>query len=207
LFVKSVKMGLRVPVSGSTLIKVGAAATILGSALLVAAPIFRKVLKLVLLESAGETRTLFVVVTLALFFVALLLLPLGMMGFHLLQRRNYGHLGSGGFLTIILSSLTLASGLAGYLWGGSLGLLWLSYPVGTSGLMVGFVLYGIATLQARVLPSWCGLVFTGALPATIALLWIRPFFGFSEGVSTTAILFGLSWLGLGYALLRKVTTR
>lgn len=207
MFVKSVKMGLRVPVLCSTLIKLGAAATILGSVLFVAAPVFRKVLKLVLTESAGETETLFVVVTLVLFFVALLLLPLGMMGFHLLQRRSYGSLGSGGFLTIILSSLALASGLAGYLWGGNSGPIWLSSPVGTSGLMVGFVLYGIATLQARVLPSWCGLVFTGALPAAIALLWIRPFFGCSEGVSTTAILFGLSWLGPGYALLRKITTR
>jgi hypothetical protein len=66
--------------------------------------------------------------------------------------------------------------------------------------LVGFVLYGAATLQARVLPLWCAVPFIAALPAAIALVWIRPLLGLGEGASTTSILFGLAWLALGYAL-------
>ena len=70
----------------------------------------------------------------------------------------------------------------------------------TLGLVVGFILYRVATLQARILPPWCGIAFMAALPAAIALVWIRPLFGLGAGASTTSILFGLAWLGLGYNL-------
>ncbi len=56
------------------------------------------------------------------------------------------------------------------------------------GVLVGFVLYGAATLQARVLPRWCGVGLIVGLPVTIAL----------ENYGT--ILFGLLWLALGYML-------
>jgi hypothetical protein len=90
--------------------------------------------------------------------------------------------------------------LAGYLRWEDHTLLWLVSPVGTLGLVVGFILYGVATLQARILPPWCGIAFMAALPAAIALVWIRPLFGLGAGASTTSILFGLAWLGLGYNL-------
>jgi hypothetical protein len=36
-------------------------------------------------------------------------------------------------------------------------------------LLVGFVLYGVATVQARVLPRWYGLALIVALPVTLPL--------------------------------------
>ena len=35
--------------------------------------------------------------------------------------------------------------------------------------MVGLILYGAATLQAKVLPRWCGIAFIVVLPVTILL--------------------------------------
>ena len=60
--------------------------------------------------------------------------------------------------------------------------------VGGLGILVGLVLYGAATLQARVLPRWCGIALIVSLPVTILL-------GDYGG-----ILFGLVWLALGYML-------
>jgi hypothetical protein len=102
--------------------------------------------------------------------------------------------------TSVMSSMMMASSLAGYLRWEDSRLLWLVSPVGGLGLVVGFILYGVATLQARILPPWCGIAFMVALPAAIALLWMRPWLGLGEGTSTTSILFGLAWLGLGYNL-------
>jgi hypothetical protein len=51
---------------------------------------------------------------------------------------------------------------------GSLALEWISFP-GTLGMLVGFVLYGIATVQARVMPRWYGLALIVALPFTLPL--------------------------------------
>jgi hypothetical protein len=41
--------------------------------------------------------------------------------------------------------------------------------LGLLGVMVGFVLYGAATLQARVLPRWCGVGFIAGLPIWVAI--------------------------------------
>ena len=54
--------------------------------------------------------------------------------------------------------------------------------------MVGLVLYGAATLQARVLPRWGGIALIVSLPLTILL---QDFGG---------LVFGLVWLALGYVL-------
>ena len=72
-------------------------------------------------------------------------------------------------------------------------LLWL-VPVASLAVMIGFVLYGVATLRARVLPRWCGVALIVAFPAAIA--------------SGTYAYFwlGLVWLALGYLLWRKRST-
>ena len=54
---------------------------------------------------------------------------------------------------------------------------------------VGFVLYGAATQQARVLPRWSGVALIIALPVSLAL-----------GEYGGNALFGLMWLALGYVL-------
>jgi hypothetical protein len=55
--------------------------------------------------------------------------------------------------------------------------------------LVGFVLYGAATLQAKVLPRWGGVALIVALPVSLFL-----------GEYGGNALFGLMWLGLGYVL-------
>ncbi len=69
-------------------------------------------------------------------------------------------------------------------------------------MLVGFVLYGAATLQARVLPRWCGIAFIVFLPVAILLGGYAPILG---GVASTfggyaPIWIGLVWLALGYVL-------
>ncbi len=71
---------------------------------------------------------------------------------------------------------------------GSAALEWL-IPIGSLAVLIGFVLYGVATLQARVLPRWCGVGLIVGLPVTIVLGEIWGF-----------VAFGLLWLALGYTL-------
>ena len=121
-----------------------------------------------------------------LFVVGILLAVVGLVGFHELQRGSYGRIGRAGFYTVVVASLIQVVGLVGFLLG-SMALEWLVL-VGGLGSLVGFALYGAATLRAGVLPRWCGVALIVALPASIPL---------GEYAS---LLFGLVWLALGYAL-------
>ena len=62
--------------------------------------------------------------------------------------------------------------------------------------VVGFMLYGVTILQARMLPRWYGVVFILATPAVLAasipLTFIQMF-----------SVFGLAWFALGCALLSQ----
>jgi hypothetical protein len=69
--------------------------------------------------------------------------------------------------------------------------------LGIVGVMVGLVLYGAATLQARVLPRWCGVGFIVGLPVWWVLSVIL---GNEYGGSLGGMLFALLWLALGYVL-------
>jgi hypothetical protein len=51
---------------------------------------------------------------------------------------------------------------------GSSALEWISLP-GTLGMLVGFVVYGSATLRAGVLPRWYGLALTVSMPLSLPL--------------------------------------
>ena len=121
-----------------------------------------------------------------LFVVALLLLLAGMVGFHALQRGSYGRVGRAAFYAVLaVGVLILIWNLVSLLSGSGIG--WLR-AIALVGLMAGFALYGAATLRARVLPRWCGVVLIVAFPITALLdaygnIWI-----------------GLVWLVLGYAL-------
>src|SRR5215213_6183767 len=120
------------------------------------------------------------------FIVAVLLMLVGLAGFHALQKGNYGRIGRAGFYTVIaaasgqiVAQVGLMSGSTAVEFLDSLGLL---------GVMVGFVLYGAATLQARVLPRWCGVALIIFVPVSVALgaygnIWV-----------------GLVQLALGYVL-------
>lgn len=128
-----------------------------------------------------------------LFIVALLFLLVGLVGFHTLQKRNYGRIGRAGFYTVIVSSSAQILALV-VLLSGSTALEFLDF-LGLLGVIIGFVLYGAATLQARVLPRWCGVGFIVGLP-----LWVFLSVVLGEYGVIGEMLFGLLWVALGYVL-------
>jgi hypothetical protein len=135
------------------------------------------------------------------YLIAALLMLVGLVGLHTLQKNNYGRSGRGGFWAVVVATLGQLLGIIVYLLG-SAALYWLAFPVGFVVVTVGLIIYGVATLQAKVLPRWCGL----------ALIIIPPIKTISILPTTIAwrdygwILFGLLWLALGYVLgLRRET--
>lgn len=176
------------------LIRLGGLAAMVGGVLFLAFPLLGYGL-------AGFTHPFFYRVEEVLLFlivIALLLVPIGMVGFHALQRHSYGRIGLAGFWLVVVASLVVAFGVADYfIWGDFLQEappVWLGW--GVLGLVVGFVLYGAATLQAKVLPRWCGVAFIAAVPVALALSGPLPF-------SSMFGVFGLAWLALGYTLWRR----
>jgi hypothetical protein len=131
----------------------------------------------------------------AVFIVALLLLIVALVGFHALQQDSYRRVGRAGFYTLIVgASFQIVASVVRLF--GSTALEFLDM-VGLLGVFVGLVLYGAASLQARVLPRWCGVGFIVAVPVFIigsALL------GGVFGGTLGGILFGLLWIALGYVL-------
>ena len=128
-----------------------------------------------------------------LFAVALLLTAVGLLGLYALQEGSYGLLGRVGLYVAFVAMAARLSGALVYL-AGSTALEWISWP-GTLGMLVGFVLYGLATLRAGVLPRWYGLALIFSMPLSLPL-----------AVYGTA-LFGLILVVLGYVLwLRKGST-
>jgi hypothetical protein len=75
-------------------------------------------------------------------------------------------------------------------------LFWVVPRVGYVAMIVGYVLFGAATLQARVLPRWCGLALLLGEPVA----YILGDYG--------GLVFGVMWVALGYVLwsLRGVST-
>jgi len=115
----------------------------------------------------------------------------------------YGKLGTAGFLTAFIG---LAASLTSAATQAIRHLLFFREPIqtinviseavlplGLLGTLVGFVLLGMATLRARVLPHWCGAVLIGVFPVSFALSFI------SVG-GLGGLAFGLVWLALGYVL-------
>ena len=125
--------------------------------------------------------------------LAMALQVVALIGFHALQGTNYGRIGRAGLYIsiaaiVLFEFLILASLLAG-----NMDFLEALVPIGVLGMLVGLVLYGAATLQARVLPRWCGILFIIQMPGTILLGALLP-------GDYSNIWGGLVWVALGYAL-------
>jgi hypothetical protein len=125
------------------------------------------------------------------FLSCLVALPLtfaGFVGLHSLQEGHYGSIGVIGLCVLLLALMLQAVDMASWLVGDTI-LVLMIYPAELVGKLVGFVLYGVATLQAGVLPRWYG----------IALITLVP-------ISLTLLAYGNLWMGLvllvlGYVLL------
>ena len=103
-----------------------------------------------------------------LLIIALLLLALGLVGLHALQGGSYGRIGLAGLYTALAA---IAAQVLGWfvILVGSAALWWLVSPVGPLVKLVGLVLYGAATVQARVLPPWYGVLLIVLMPILVVL--------------------------------------
>jgi hypothetical protein len=119
----------------------------------------------------------------AVWIVGPLLMVVGLLGLHALQKDNYGRVGRGGFWVVVVASLVQVVGTVVPLQMSNV-LYWPVYGWGAWAVPAGLIIYGVATLQAKVLPRWCGL----------GLIIIPPLAMFYVG------LLGLLWLALGYVL-------
>ena len=153
---------------------------------------------LVLIPKARDGSPFYIFGSVLLFVAVWLLLLVALAGFHALQKEHYGRIGRAGFYTVIVgASAMIVIQLLTWV-GVTLGITALVFPdpVGLLIVMVGLVLYGVATLQARVLPRWCGVGLIVGVPVLIGLSVVSEEYGEMLG----GILFGLLWLALGYVL-------
>lgn len=130
----------------------------------------------------------------ALGILARLLLGVGVVGLHALQKQSYGRIGRAGFYAVLVAVavliLSLLAALAVSPTLGGLGSL-----VGQLLLIVGFALYGAASLQARVLPRWYAIVLLAFVPVSAALAALAP--------GSANIWMGAVSLVLGFVLWRQ----
>lgn len=146
--------------------------------------------------------------------VAILVGIPGVFGVYIRQARSTGGLGFLGFLLIFLGlggflgivyfeafiNPVLATEAPSFLekqFSGQLpGALNTILPVTGIAFALGWLLFGIGTYRASILPRWSAvLAFIGAIP-----LGLRPFFPGSV-VTIGTVIFGLGILWLGYALI------
>lgn len=127
----------------------------------------------------------------AVFIVALVATVFALIGYHSFAQNRYGKAGTAGlWLTVLGTGLITISALATLFAGqNSLGPAFLG---GVLLALIGYVVLGIASLRAKVLPLWNGLAFIFGFPLSI---FLSAFGG--------AILFGLAWLTIGYYLMSQ----
>lgn len=120
-----------------------------------------------------------------------LLMVVGLLGLHALQKNNYGRVGRGSVWVVIVASLVYVVGTVVPLQQSNV-LYWPVYSGSYLSVSVGLIIYGVATLQAKMLPRWCGLGLI--IIPTLAILFPVLF----DGVFGP--LFGPLWLAIGYVL-------
>ena len=91
----------------------------------------------------------------ALFAAALLLVMVSLLGLHTRQAGNYGVLGKTGVFLAFIGVVLALPQLVFVLLTGKEVPAWLVAPAALA-VLVGFVLLGVATFRAGVLPRWCG---------------------------------------------------
>jgi hypothetical protein len=98
-----------------------------------------------------------------MFVIALLGTLVAIAGLHALQSERYGRLVAAGSLVAFAGhALMLVVATATVLAGGQA--LDALFPLGVLAALVGLVLLGTATLRARMLPRWCGVLLIAVLP-------------------------------------------
>ncbi len=133
----------------------------------------------------------------ALLMLALLLVVIGAAGL-VIRARDTGRFGSLGKTGIVLGAVgaalpVIGSVIQGILFDGDYPLMPYFVIPGVLALVVGFVLLGLAVLQAKVLPRWAAVLL---IVGTLAML------GFNDqnARALMAIPNGFAWVAVGYVL-------
>ena len=128
--------------------------------------------------------------------LALLPVVVGFLGLHAAQRRSYGRLGRAGFVAALVGLALAVAGSVGEFWvfttqpyGEANGrdASWTVYLLGHLVLAIGCVLFGIATVRAKVLARKPSITF-----ALLGGFAVAPFFG--------VLMFAVPFAWLGYTL-------
>jgi hypothetical protein len=126
---------------------------------------------------------------------ALLPVVVGFIGLHMAQRGSYGRLGTTGFATVLVGFVLITAGSVGEFWvfsdqsyvGAGRNASWILFLLGHLVLVIGTLLFGIATVRAKVFPQQPALLF-----AVMGVGVVVPFLG--------AVLFAIPFAWLGYLL-------
>lgn len=133
----------------------------------------------------------------------------GVLGLHTSQANEYGKLGTVGFVIALIGTvLSLTSGIITVI------TILLQHQPGNAGallasigyllLIVGFLPLGIATLRARALPAWAGLLLS---IGGVVMFLLIPFAG-DVFPKLLWLVPGIIWLALSYAIwTRRSETR
>ena len=140
-----------------------------------------------------------------LFIGALLGQMAGVAGLHALQRGRYGRLGTAGFLVSFVGFALefIARIMTLIVVGGTSSavnlVLVLLFLLGNLAPFVGLVLLGVATLRARVLPRWFGVLL-------IVGMFVVALLVEAQLVVVGLVAYGVFWILVGYALLSSGRT-
>ena len=126
---------------------------------------------------------------------ALLPVVVGFIGLHAAQRRSYRKLGTAGFTIVLVGLILIAAGNVGEFWvfsdqsyvGAGRNASWTLFLLGHLVLVIGTLLFGIATVRAKVFPGGAAMLF-----AALGLGVVVPFLG--------AVIFAVPFVWLGYLL-------
>ena len=136
-----------------------------------------------------------------LFVVPYSLTLAAVLGLHTVQRDHTGRLERVGLWTTVIGMVATLVGQVGIITDAD-PLTRVVLPVGVAVWLLGFLLLGIATVRARVLPFWAGVALVLSQPlAVVTGLALSPISPLSStGDYSGAIAHGLVWLALGAAI-------
>ena len=141
----------------------------------------------------------------------LLLLLAGLAGAHALQRKHSGWLGGVGYILASTGLLVMIARNVAEFWilteesYGTSSLrnsAWMAFGLGLLTFYAGSVLFGVATLRAKILPRPGALLLLLWFPAGLLLSVIVQLLSVPEELSFSGLsgLCGLGWAIVGYAL-------
>jgi hypothetical protein len=130
---------------------------------------------------------------------------------HAIQRRHYGSLGALASLAAFVGvAMSVGGNLVGELVPAIAPVAMLLLLVGLLAASAGIAGLGIVTLEARVLPRWCGAALIAGSPPAVGLEFMfLGLLGAAGSLSGEIVwaLVGVPWLLVGYALFRVGTHR